>query len=457
MVGRYHKEGTDPHRQKPNNGNLTGDKESNAKDSGGGNKTRTGGLNRDDRDHEGRDNGTKTGAAKRKKKPRSGTGSSTKDLNGTPDSANNKLHPTSFQRAGTGTERRRVKEDAENRTDQHEDPDTRQRRDPHGGATRQRRHHRIGKDSYTEDTDARDDTAKDTGGYDTYPLVDPRPEEAPDNGYGTIEQSAGTKGSTDHTRNTTNKTLYPQRREPHGGATSQGRPHRDAKDSHTEDANAKDDTTTTTGTTDKDIAMNKTPHTQRRGRHGEATSQERPHRNAKDNNTKDNKAKDDSQGRPHQNAKASHNEDTDAEDNNTNGEAKDGTKTQQAKKDDETYTEKPKAHKDSDTKNPTGKAARGSAERQNTMKEDTGGGHHDPRKTPTGKTAKGHARRRARDHRRRSKTTAGKAKAGTERQRSKKDADTNTEMPKAHKDSDTKTPTGKAARDSGERQDTTKE
>ena len=126
------------HLQKPNNGNLTGDKESNAKDSGGGNKTSTEGLNRDDRDHEGRDNGTKTGAAKRKKKPRSGTGSSTKDLNGTPDSGNNKLHPTSFQRAGTGTERRRVKEDAENRTDQHEDPDTRQRRDRHGGATRQR-------------------------------------------------------------------------------------------------------------------------------------------------------------------------------------------------------------------------------------------------------------------------------------------------------------------------------
>ena len=68
VVGRYHKEGTDPHRQKPNNGNLTGDKESNAKDSGGGNKTCTGGLNRDDRDHEGRDNGTKTGAAKREKK-----------------------------------------------------------------------------------------------------------------------------------------------------------------------------------------------------------------------------------------------------------------------------------------------------------------------------------------------------------------------------------------------------
>ena len=69
VVGRYHKEGTDPHRQKPNkNGNLTGDKESNAKDSGGGNKTRTGGLNRDDRDHEGRDNGTKTSAAKRREK-----------------------------------------------------------------------------------------------------------------------------------------------------------------------------------------------------------------------------------------------------------------------------------------------------------------------------------------------------------------------------------------------------
>ena len=111
VVGRYHKEGTDPHRQKPNNGNLTGDKESNAKDSGGGNETSTEGLNRDDRDHEGRDNGTKTGAAKRKKKPRIGTGSSTKDLNGTPDSANNKLHSTSFQRAGT--EMRRAQKNGE--------------------------------------------------------------------------------------------------------------------------------------------------------------------------------------------------------------------------------------------------------------------------------------------------------------------------------------------------------
>ena len=119
----------------------------------------------------------------------------------------------------------------------------------------------------------------------------------------------------------------------------------------------------------------------------------------------------------------------------------------------ETNTETPKSHKDSDTKTPTGKAARDSAERQDTTKEDTGGGHHDPRKNPTGKTAKGHARRRARDHRRRSKTSAGEAKAGTEIQRSKKDAETYTEMPKAHTNSDTKTPTGKPARGSAERQD----
>ena len=111
MFARYHKEGTDPHRQTPNrNGNLTGDKENNAKakntkDSGGGIETRTGGLDRDDKDHKGRDNSTKTSAAKcrakkydktRTKRPKIGTGSSTKDLTGTPDSANN---PTDVQRA----------------------------------------------------------------------------------------------------------------------------------------------------------------------------------------------------------------------------------------------------------------------------------------------------------------------------------------------------------------------
>ena len=87
---------------------------------------------------------------------------------------------TSFQRSGT--ERRRIKEDAEThtgepetRTDQHEDTDTRQHRAPHGGATSQGRPHRIAKASYTDDTNARDNTAKDTDGSDTYPLVGPRP------------------------------------------------------------------------------------------------------------------------------------------------------------------------------------------------------------------------------------------------------------------------------------------
>ena len=171
VLARHHKEGTDSHRQTHNRkGEHRGGEEGKAKDKAikgnvGDSETLTGrhgarNLKGEDDNTNNRTNTTVMGTKPRKK------------------SNDQRSQTTSFQRSGT--ERRRIKEDAEThteepetRTDQHKDPDTRQRRDPYGGATRQRRQHRIAKDSYTEDTDARDYTAKDTGGNDTYPLVIP--------------------------------------------------------------------------------------------------------------------------------------------------------------------------------------------------------------------------------------------------------------------------------------------
>ena len=62
----------------------------------------------------------------------------------------------------------------------------------------------------TEDITAKDNNAKDTNGSDSYPLVGPRPEEAPDSDYCTLEQSTGTEGSPAHTLDVMNKPLYTQ-------------------------------------------------------------------------------------------------------------------------------------------------------------------------------------------------------------------------------------------------------
>ena len=76
------------------------------------------------------------------------------------------------------------------------------------------------KDINAKDTTAKDNTAKDTNGSDSYPLVDPRPEEAPDNDYSSLEQSTGTDGSTAHTIGVINN-------QPHTQHLKDEKPHKD--------------------------------------------------------------------------------------------------------------------------------------------------------------------------------------------------------------------------------------
>ena len=69
-----------------------------------------------------------------------------------------------------------------------------------------------------------------------YPLVDPRPEEAPDNDdNGTLEQSTGTEGSTEHTPDVINKTPYSQYPD------TNAREHKERRDNYTKDNPDRDD------------------------------------------------------------------------------------------------------------------------------------------------------------------------------------------------------------------------
>ena len=53
-------------------------------------------------------------------------------------------------------------------------------------------------------------TAKDINGSYSYPLVDPRPEEAPDINDSTLVQSTGADGSLVHPHDVMDKSLYSQ-------------------------------------------------------------------------------------------------------------------------------------------------------------------------------------------------------------------------------------------------------
>ena len=61
-----------------------------------------------------------------------------------------------------------------------------------------------------KDIIAKDITAKDINGSYSYPLVGPRPEEAPDSDYSPVVQSTGTEVSPVHTLDVMNKPLYSQ-------------------------------------------------------------------------------------------------------------------------------------------------------------------------------------------------------------------------------------------------------
>ena len=115
-----------------------------------------------------------------------------------------------------------------------------------GDANDPRRDTQHAKAIDTEDTNAKDNTARDTDGSDTYPLVGPRPEEAPDNDYGTLEQSTGTEGSPEHTRDMMNKTLYSQHRKDEERDEKQ-----DAIDPGLDNPHAKNDTITAEDITNK--------------------------------------------------------------------------------------------------------------------------------------------------------------------------------------------------------------
>ena len=58
-----------------------------------------------------------------------------------------------------------------------------------------------------KDITAKDTDAKDSNGSNSYPLVGPRPEEAPDYDHGTLVMSTGTDGSLVHPLNVMDKTL----------------------------------------------------------------------------------------------------------------------------------------------------------------------------------------------------------------------------------------------------------
>ena len=176
------KEGTDHHHQTPNkNDNHRGDEEDDTKakatnDSGSGTKTLTGQDKDKDKDHKG-------------------------------------MHKTH-----TGEHARdRNKEDANNsgRGAQH------------------------AKASDIEDTNSKDNTARDTDGRNSYPLVGPRTEEAPDNDDGTLEQSTGTEGSTEHIRDVMNKTPYSQYRDTNA-RDHNGRLGTNTKDNTNRDTNGND-------------------------------------------------------------------------------------------------------------------------------------------------------------------------------------------------------------------------
>ena len=66
------------------------------------------------------------------------------------------------------------------------------------------------KDNTNKDGEGKTINAKDVDGGSTYPLVDPRPEEAPDSTYSTVEQTTGADGSTEHPLDVTNKPLNSQ-------------------------------------------------------------------------------------------------------------------------------------------------------------------------------------------------------------------------------------------------------
>ena len=66
------------------------------------------------------------------------------------------------------------------------------------------------KDNTNKDGEGKTINAKDVDGGSTYPLVDPRPEEAPDSTYSTVEQTTGADGSMKHPLDLTNNPLNSQ-------------------------------------------------------------------------------------------------------------------------------------------------------------------------------------------------------------------------------------------------------
>ena len=324
------------------------------------------------------------------------------------------------------------------------------------------------------DTNTKDNTARDTNGDDTYTLVDPRPEEAPDNDDGTLEQSTGTKGSTERTCDMMNKTLYSQ--------------HRDINASDHNERSAKTRTGRTNETTEEDtdggysdplktptgqLAMTsmktwtlynaKTPtEVQRAKDYLTGTLDARDHNEGDDGaNTSDICTK------PLRKSNYQRSRSTLFQ--------RSGTERQRAKEDGETHTEEtktltgardsPKAlsgehardrdkedandprwdtqHakainiEDINAKNHNERSAKTRAGRaKETTEEDTDGGYSDPLKTPTGEPAMDPAKRQDRDHNeRRAKTYDGQAKSGQaksdmETQRAKEDAENHTGVPK---------------------------
>ena len=61
-----------------------------------------------------------------------------------------------------------------------------------------------------QDIDAKGSDAKDTDGGNSYPLVDPRPEEAPDSTHSTVVQSTGADGSNVDSLSVRDNPLYSQ-------------------------------------------------------------------------------------------------------------------------------------------------------------------------------------------------------------------------------------------------------
>ena len=66
------------------------------------------------------------------------------------------------------------------------------------------------KDNTNKDGEGKTINAKDVDGGSTYPLVDHRPEEAPDSTYSTVVQSTGADGSTLDPLSVMDNLLYSQ-------------------------------------------------------------------------------------------------------------------------------------------------------------------------------------------------------------------------------------------------------